>query len=76
MTDLTEYMKVQMHLPTGTFDKTIEALRANGCRVDDLCGVSRTGRVVDVWIPKDQLEEARMEEHVGYFMGESPEEKT
>lgn len=70
---MIRYLKVQMYIPGPIFDVTVQALRSNGFKVDDLCDVCRDGRAIDVWIPEERVTEAVMAEHCGYFIGEDPE---
>jgi len=66
-------MKVlQLRIPHGLsgFGDIIEMFQRAGCKVDDLCGVDSEGRVIDVWMPPDILDEKSLDEHPGYFLGE------
>lgn len=65
-------MKVlQVTVPHGqSFSKIVRMFRRAGCEVDDLGSVTSEGRLIDVWIPPEQLMEKSLDQRRGFFLGE------
>ena len=48
-----------------------------GIRIDDMCGSTSRGSEVNVWVPRNILvDQHRLSEHCGYFVGEGEKEKS
>jgi len=64
-----KFIKILLFVPTGKgFDCMVNCLAFNGLRVDDIADVSRDGRTVAVWIPKEMTKETDLSEMVGSFL--------
>ena len=64
-----ERMKVLgFNLPPGCdYDQFIKMMKANGVHVDDMCAVSSRGRVFNLWIPVEDLDDKLITERAGRF---------
>lgn len=54
--------------PHMDYDKVVEMLKFNDFKVDDMCTASRNGRLLNIWIPDEDLELTTLKEKVGRFM--------
>lgn len=52
------------------FDEIVEILKFNGIKVDDLCDTSKDGRLVNLWVKEENLDDYTLDQKVGYFLGE------
>ena len=50
------------------FDAVVEMFKCNGALVDDMCTVTRHGRVIDIWIRDDYIDRKKLSEKVGSFL--------
>jgi hypothetical protein len=52
------------------FNEIVEMLMFNGIKVDDLCDTCRDGRLVNLWVNEDNLDDYTLDQKVGRFLGE------
>lgn len=65
------YKVISFYIPYwADFNKTVDMFRFNGFKVDDMCSATKNGRVVNLWIDENDFENSKLEDHVGYFIGE------
>ena len=63
------FKKFQFYIPhTHDFDKVVEMFKFNRIRVDDLCSTTTSGRVVDLWIHEDDLDDWTLDMKPGSFL--------
>lgn len=68
------YSKFYLTVPyTIDIEQIVKMFVANDIKVDDLCTAHHFGRDIAIWINDDDLQPARLSEHVGEFWGDKDE---
>lgn len=72
---MKSYVVASISIPYGLdIPEVIAMFNKNGIFVDDMCAVSKDGREVNLWIPKEDVSESNLNERSGSFWGAQPEE--
>lgn len=65
------YKVFQFYIPYSMdFWEIVNMFKFNGIKVDDMCSSTRDGRVVNLWINENDLDNYNIDQKVGYFLSE------